>query len=758
MRPDRDQPHRFHPLVRDFLRSRLEDQVGLPEIRARHRAVGAALVGVDWGAAAWHFAQAGDSDEAGRVIDDAIPEIMASGQFDLAVPYLDGSAGATDRPGALVLRSRLEFARGNLERAKALAESAIRESRGGSLAGSSLLNLASLLGVAGSEQSAVEFARQAMTCELTPSQQLIAKATIALREAADEGDLQAIAEDLRILAAQQSHDGHRRHSGISNLNLAAALLWIGDAQGSLAAANRADGDLAGSAATSAERVAALAARARAFAHLGRVDEAERILKAGGSLPSALSRDEASIELASILSDFGSAESAASALARIDPDHLIPGFRAIWVMARGHVAIRTGETDLIAQMCKELSEEPCRDCAGKLRTELLRARSAIALGSREAVANIRELGRIADAQRSRVGRLWADLLLSIACPGPIHAEVLRVGPDEGYCLSMLADELSRNLHRMSDEARARVEAEARVVPERWREALRQATAEGGPSSSEGARLLSVVGLSDDADFLRSIASTCKAFRPYAASITRRLAPTVYVEDLGAVRIRLGDSQVVRVRRRKVLALACFLSSRQGMASTRDEALDALWPELGPDTAANSLHQTIFYLRRVFEPGYREGLSPGYVVFDGEVVSLSSDLVDSASRRCWKTLGNYSADSVEGATRLLRLYRGKYALDFAYEDWASSYRENLHAAVLARVEAAMEASASAGSTDAAIGLAHSLMAIDPAADGIELALVRIYKSSRRHAAAAEQYAHYASVVRDELGAEPPSFDEI
>ena len=59
----------------------------------------------------------------------------------------------------------------------------------------------------------------------------------------------------------------------------------------------------------------------------------------------------------------------------------------------------------------------------------------------------------------------------------------------------------------------------------------------------------------------------------------------------------------------------------MAGTRDEVLEALWSELKPDTAANSLHQTIYFLRRAFEPDYREGLSAGYVTYDGDVVALS-----------------------------------------------------------------------------------------------------------------------------------------
>jgi DNA-binding SARP family transcriptional activator len=242
------------------------------------------------------------------------------------------------------------------------------------------------------------------------------------------------------------------------------------------------------------------------------------------------------------------------------------------------------------------------------------------------------------------------------------------------------------------------------------------------------------------------------------LARKLAPRVFVDDLGSVEVLIGGTPLQRGIRRKVLGLLCFLTSRQGMAATKDEALEALWPELGPDTAANSLHQTIYFLRRVFEPDYKEGLSAGYVLFDGEVVSLDPDLVDSASRGSWRLISQLRAGDHEEAWRLLRMYRGKYALDFSYEDWAASYREHLHAAVLGIVEAEMLLCAESGRNDSAIGMAHAVLAIDPAADAIELALLRAYKRSGKPAAAAEQYAHYAAVVREELGAEAPLFDEI
>ena len=62
------------------------------------------------------------------------------------------------------------------------------------------------------------------------------------------------------------------------------------------------------------------------------------------------------------------------------------------------------------------------------------------------------------------------------------------------------------------------------------------------------------------------------------------------------------------------------------------------------------------------------------------------------------------------------------------------------------------------DAAIRIGHRVLAIDADADNIELALLRAYKAGGRHAAAAEQYAHYSAYVRDELGIDPPAFQDL
>ncbi len=61
------------------------------------------------------------------------------------------------------------------------------------------------------------------------------------------------------------------------------------------------------------------------------------------------------------------------------------------------------------------------------------------------------------------------------------------------------------------------------------------------------------------------------------------------------------------------------------------------------------------------------------------------MDAESRRCWRLVARARRGETAAVEELVSIYRGTYALDFAYEDWATDYRENLHAAVLGVVEA-------------------------------------------------------------------------
>jgi DNA-binding SARP family transcriptional activator len=197
----------------------------------------------------------------------------------------------------------------------------------------------------------------------------------------------------------------------------------------------------------------------------------------------------------------------------------------------------------------------------------------------------------------------------------------------------------------------------------------------------------------------------------------------------------------------------------MSSTRDQVLDAIWPELDPADALNSLNQTVYFLRRVFEESYVEDLSPGYVHHNSDLIWLDMDLVTSRSNRCRDLVKSFPQPPGPDDVRALTdMYEGRFALDFEYEEWAAPFRDSLHAAYLEVIERAVTADLETGHFDRGIYLARKAIEVDPTAEHVEVTLLRLYRASGAHAAAAEQYAHYAANMREQLGLEPPPLDSL
>ena len=200
------------------------------------------------------------------------------------------------------------------------------------------------------------------------------------------------------------------------------------------------------------------------------------------------------------------------------------------------------------------------------------------------------------------------------------------------LSLIAEVLIDRLNLLEPTIRSSVASEAARIPDRWREGLRQSLVRGDRHSRlEAAVLLDQIGEREDVLPLRRIARelrTSPGAGGLGRGLARRLADRVTVEDQGRVEIQLGNTLIPgTIVRRKVLALLCFLLSRPSMSATRDQVLDSLWPDLEPEVAANSLNQTVYFLRRVFEPAFSEETSPGYVHHDSDVLWLDPELVDS-----------------------------------------------------------------------------------------------------------------------------------
>ena len=305
-------------------------------------------------------------------------------------------------------------------------------------------------------------------------------------------------------------------------------------------------------------------------------------------------------------------------------------------------------------------------------------------------------------------------------------------------------------------------EAERRPWRWRKPTRRQL--GGNAAADrdaAARLLELIGEAEDVPRLRDAGRRMRDQRAtrLASQLARRLADRVVVEDLGRVRIVVGSRTIEEGGiRRKVLALLCLLLSKARFASTREEVLDSLWPDHDPASALNSLNQTVYFLRRVFEPEYVDDTSPGYIGQDGETIWLDSDLIDCQSRRCLAVIKSMPGEPTpEGSLELANTYSGRFALDFAYEEWSGPYRDALHAAYLRVMEHAIQMDLGSGHFGRGIYLAERAIEVDPEVEEIQVALIRLYRLSGAHAAADEQYQHYSAAMRD-LGVEPVALADL
>ncbi|MEO5964418.1 MAG: hypothetical protein ABIR11_03045, partial [Candidatus Limnocylindrales bacterium] len=490
-RPDRESAHRFHPLVRDFLGARLTDEIGSDAVRELHLKVARALEPTDWHGAAWHFRAGGYPLDAARVIDMAVPSILASGSPELAAGFLDGSAGSVDRPEALILRSRLEFVRGNAARSLELGRTAADQAHGQPAEGTAQLNLATLLGLWGFDDSSLQLAWAARQGELNPTQSSIADAFQLMGQLSRDGDLEVGADTLRALAAQQARDGLRWYRSITLLNLAATLEWIGDPTESLATANQAEAEMAALGSRGVERAAAFAAQAMALMQLGRPADASRVMAEASGLSSPLARNEVSLELARIHSSYGSWTVAKQALDTLDA-HAITGFVGLHAIIAGDIGLRLGDVDAARRSCEQLSTSPCSDVAGRLRAALLRARTALATGIGDGAAEAHQAELLAIEQKARPARYLARLLRSLAGQAAVHEAVTRIPPTSEHVVSVAADVVARELVRFSDDALTIVERVALRYPERWSDPLAQVAAQGIASSIRCAELLATIG--------------------------------------------------------------------------------------------------------------------------------------------------------------------------------------------------------------------------------------------------------------------------
>lgn len=755
----RSTEQRYHPLVREFLEERLRREVGLEGIDELHLAVARWAETTDWQTAAHHYAAARRWDDLLRVLELHLETIVGLGAFAVAATFITSLPNVPDSAAVEVMYSRQASVEGDVPRVRAHALRARELDPQNEVVVGNLLS-ANML--AADTDAAIEVANELASIAKSPLMRMVAKATTLLLRSSVDFDLAATARTLEELAGASREAGLPHFEGVSWLNCSNVYRAQGRFPEALGAASRAIDSLSTSSSGN-ELAAAWVLKASIVAFMGRITDARQLLVEPGADLRHSARSEFLAESADIEALFGDVATARHLLREID-ESMTRSSRETEELARIVLDLRDGLYEYAATAADALAiGRPSLNAGHGSRALATQAMAFVLAGRTDAEIAARRALKSAERQNARLWRELASLALA-SNEGNVSPAIIGIPESLRCVISLGAELIAPRLSSLSGDALGLVHAEVASRRSRWLPAIRGVAVDiHSPSQIAAARLLDEVGQLEDVALLRGLARRQRLSgndRLLGRSLARRLAPRVFIEDLGRVVIKVGDAEVSsREVRRKVLAMLCFLLTRPRFAAAREEVMDAMWPDMDPAAAMNSLNQSVYFLRRVFEPDYSEETSPGYVHQDADVLWLDPELIDSRSRRCVELIAKYGdAPQADTAMALSRAYLSRFALDFTYDDWSADYREWLHVAYLHVIEAQVSHDINHGKVGDGVAIARRALEVDPRRDDLEVSLLRLLRNAGAHAAAAEQYGRYANHLRDDLGVEAPPLEAL
>lgn len=202
---------------------------------------------------------------------------------------------------------------------------------------------------------------------------------------------------------------------------------------------------------------------------------------------------------------------------------------------------------------------------------------------------------------------------------------------------------------------------------------------------------------------------------------------------------------------------YLLSRRRHTCSRDELLEAFWPDVVPGAARNRLQVAVSGLRGALrevtnlhvieyaEGGYR--INPELRV-DVDVVRFERTL---STARFAERSGDLdrALSAYRGATEL---YRGDFASDAPYEQWTLLPRETLRLTYIDALDRVSRIQLSVGRLDDCIATAHRMLDIDPCCEDAHRLLMRCYTSQGRNYQAVRQYDFCLRMLNRTLEVEP------
>jgi len=760
---------RFHPLLREFLEGQLAQELSDEDLAAVHLRVAHAAEPEDWLVACRHYLAGGDQAGAVRLLDRSVLTAVGTGAWGQAAEIVAALRGATAAPDVEVILAMEEIEEGRLTDAITRLEAIDRRSLSPlarALVRHGLLRAHWMNGGLGQGEALVqEILRDASTPQLFRN---LAGAHRLIATPDGNQDLVEMIDTLERLARQHEDAELPFFAAVSYYNLTLALYQHGDY---------------GRAAVAGQRALDL------FEQTGRRSDVPSTAAVLAICAAELSRRSESAEYAALVKRDAPSQ---------DPDA---------VAQLAYLALSTGNADapFLLQLLPELQGSRRASPAARTESQIVRAYSRVVLPDRrlgrgredqapgytvgigshvyglavraltEHVAGDRAATFDAvitamEAANASNNRHWLSRLEIVHAAlaedrVSLQIAIARASNLGDLALLDVAEVIVDSLEFLQPLPQA-IQASITRWPARWLPVLRRKVATGYSAASHAAaKTLDEHGESSDVPLLRAYDRTyLRGTR--MSGLGRRLiterSPIVAIHDLGRGSLAVDDRATsFGSMRRRAAGLLCYLASRPARSATREQIMEDLWSDLAPASAANSLNQTLYFLRRDLDPYFDEDTSYQYINHSGDLVWLegSKVVIDSVRFASSATSALSVVDAEpDPAVAALELYEGRFAIEFEYEEWSMGWRDYLHSTFLHLARSAHRTLALRGDLGKALTVAHSALLEDPQASEIERALIWTYAASNSHDAAIRQYQHFAASFRELHDEVAPSFEEV
>jgi DNA-binding SARP family transcriptional activator len=213
-----------------------------------------------------------------------------------------------------------------------------------------------------------------------------------------------------------------------------------------------------------------------------------------------------------------------------------------------------------------------------------------------------------------------------------------------------------------------------------------------------------------------------------------------------------------QRRRARALLGCLLSQNGRRMAREQVMEALWPDLDIETAANRLNGAVHELRQILEPGIERPASSKLLRLERDILILADSSHIWVDAEAFEALLNRSHTTQDPAQveqileNAAALYEGDYLLEELYSEWAAPRRESLRRGWMGLLLKLAELRAERGALASAIEPLDRLLTADPTHETAIRRLMVLLTQLDRRGEAIRAYQRLAEILKRDYESEP------